>query len=97
MILIRSKILSEVNAVIALYLSICHPFTSDNTADQSIYERLKTRPQNVLDDEADTRIVECAVAGNIEPVVTGDKTMPMLKKYRHISIIPLNEFLGKGK
>ncbi|MDA8105699.1 MAG: putative toxin-antitoxin system toxin component, PIN family [Nitrospiraceae bacterium] len=50
---------------------------------------------NVLDDGSDNRILECAVAGNAEAIVTGDKAMLMLKKYRHIRIITLSEFLRK--
>ncbi len=37
------------------------------------------------------------VAGNAEAIVTGDKAMLMLKKYRHIRIIPLSAFLRKGE
>jgi len=51
-------------------------------------ERLK-----VLDDEADNRILECAVAGDAALVVTGNKAMLMLKKHRDIRIITLSEFL----
>lgn len=52
---------------------------------------------NVLDDESDNRILECAVKGNAEAIITGDKAMLMLKKYRHIRIIPLSEFLRKAE
>ncbi len=38
----------------------------------------------VLDDDPDNRILECALAGNVDAIVTGDKAMLMLKKYRHI-------------
>lgn len=48
----------------------------------------------VLDDESDNRILECAVAGNAEAIVTGDKAMLALKRYRNIKIIPLGEFLA---
>ncbi|NJD55295.1 MAG: putative toxin-antitoxin system toxin component, PIN family [Nitrospirae bacterium] len=51
----------------------------------------------VLDDESDNRILECAVAGNAEAIVTGDKAMLMLKNYRHIRIISLGEFLRQAK
>jgi len=51
-------------------------------------ERLK-----VLEDEADNRILECAVAGKAALVVTGDKAMLMLKKHRDITIMTLSEFL----
>ena len=49
----------------------------------------------VFDDEADNRILECAVAGKAAAVVTGDKAMLMLKKYRNIGIISLGEYLRK--
>ncbi len=48
---------------------------------------------NILDDEPDNRILECAVAGNAAVIVTGDKAMLMLKKHQHIRIITLSEFL----
>jgi len=51
-------------------------------------ERLK-----VLEDEADNRILECAVAGDADLVVTGDKAMLTLKKYQDITIMTLKEFL----
>jgi putative PIN family toxin of toxin-antitoxin system len=51
----------------------------------------------VLDDESDNRILECAVAGNAEAIVTGDKAMLILKKYRHIRIISLGEFLRHAR
>lgn len=51
-------------------------------------ERLK-----VLADEADNRILECAVAGDATLIVTGDKAMLMLKKHLDIKIITLSEFL----
>jgi len=47
----------------------------------------------VLDDEADNRILECAVAGKAEAIVTGDKAMLMLKRYQNIKIIALTGYL----
>ncbi len=35
---------------------------------------------DALDDEADNRILECAVAGAAEAMVTGDKAMLMIKE-----------------
>ena len=56
-----------------------------------------TEKLNVLGDESDNRILECAVAGNAKAIVTGDKAVLMLKSYRHIRLIPLSEFLRKGE
>jgi uncharacterized protein len=47
----------------------------------------------VLDDEADNCILECAVAGKAEAIVTGDKAMLMLKRYQNIKIIALSGYL----
>lgn len=51
----------------------------------------------VLDDKADNRILECAVAGKAEAIVTGDKAMLMLKRYQNIKIITLSGYLGSGE
>jgi putative PIN family toxin of toxin-antitoxin system len=50
----------------------------------------------VLNDESDNRILECAMAGNADAIVTGDKSMLMLKEYRHIRVISLGEFLRQA-
>lgn len=47
----------------------------------------------VLDDEADNRILECAVAGKAEAIVTGDKAMLMLKSFQNIKIMTLGGYL----
>lgn len=52
-----------------------------------------TERVKVLEDEADNRILECAVAGHAALVVTGDKAMLMLKKHQDIKIMTLSDFL----
>jgi predicted nucleic acid-binding protein len=49
----------------------------------------------VLDDEPDNRILECAVTGHADVVVTGDRAMLNLKKYREIRMLSLRQFLDK--
>jgi uncharacterized protein len=49
----------------------------------------------VLGDEPDNRILECAVAGHADIIVTGDRTMLKLKKYRGIRILSLRQFLNE--
>ena len=49
----------------------------------------------IFQDEADNRILECAVAGNAEAIVTGDRAMLAHKKHGAVRIISLREFLGK--
>ena len=47
-----------------------------------------------LKDEADNRILECAVAGKAENIVTGDRAMLNQEHYRQIKIISLKSYLA---
>lgn len=48
----------------------------------------------VLRDEPDNRILECAVAGRADVIVTGDQAMLALGEYKSIRIIALKDFLA---
>jgi len=58
-------------------------------------EMIETRRRKlrVLTDDADNRILECAVAGGAEAIVTGDRAMLKLRKFRAIRILALREYL----
>ena len=47
----------------------------------------------ILDDEPDNRILECAVTGSAEIIVTGDRVMLDLRIYQGIRILSLRRFL----
>ena len=47
----------------------------------------------VLRDEPDNRILECAVTGKADAIVTGDQAMLKLGEYRGIRILSLKDFL----
>ncbi len=47
----------------------------------------------ILKDEPDNRILECALGGKAEVIVTGDKEMLALKEYKGIKIITLKKYL----
>ena len=47
----------------------------------------------ILRDEPDNRILECAVAGRADVIVTGDHAMLALSKYKAVSIVTLKDFL----
>jgi uncharacterized protein len=49
----------------------------------------------ILDDEPDNRILECAVTGHADVIVTGDRAMLNLKKYQEIRILSLRQFLDE--
>ncbi len=48
---------------------------------------------SVLEDEPDNRILECAVFGNADVIVTGDKGMLKLRIYEKTKIISLKAYL----
>lgn len=49
---------------------------------------------NVLRDEADNRILECARTGRADLIVTGDKAMLQLGSYQKTKIISLRRYLA---
>ena len=49
----------------------------------------------VLNDDPDNRILECAVSGNADVIVTGDKELLRLGGYEKTKIISLKEYLGE--
>lgn len=48
---------------------------------------------HVLKDEPDNRVLECAVEGKVDFVVTGDKHILALREYKGITIVNLSDFL----
>ena len=47
----------------------------------------------VLADEPDNRILECAVTGGADAVVTGDKAILALKAFRNVKLLSLHAYL----
>lgn len=47
----------------------------------------------VLADEPDNRILECAVTGGADAIVTGDKTLLKLKTFRKVKLLSLRVYL----
>jgi uncharacterized protein len=54
-----------------------------------------SRRLTVFRDEPDNRILECAVEGKTDVIVTGDKAMLALGEYQGIRLITLAEYLGR--
>ena len=52
------------------------------------------RRLRVVQDEPDNRILECAIAGRAEAIVTGDKALLALKNFRNIPVVTLRTYLG---
>lgn len=51
------------------------------------------RRLRVVDDDPDNRILECAVAGRAECIVTGDRALLALKRYGDIRLSRLSDYL----
>ena len=47
----------------------------------------------VLADEPDNRILECAVTGGADAIVTGDKALLALKNFRKVKLLSLRDYL----
>ena len=47
----------------------------------------------IFKDEPDNRILECAICGEADFLVTGDKEMLQLREYKGVKIISLKEYL----
>ena len=48
---------------------------------------------DVLSDEPDNRILECAIAGGVDVIVTGDRAVLELGDFRGVKIVSLREYL----
>ena len=47
----------------------------------------------VVKDEPDNRVLECALAGHVDAIVTGDQHLLDLREFRGVRIISLREYL----
>lgn len=59
---------------------------------------LAVRPRkrlHVVKDESDNRVLECAVAGRADMIVTGDKNLLALREYRGARIVNLREYVAE--
>ena len=53
------------------------------------------RRLRVVKDDPDNRILECALAGKAQAIVTGDKGLLALKSFEGIPLMTLASYLGK--
>jgi len=49
----------------------------------------------VLEDDADNRVLECAVEGHAEWIISGDHHLLSLKEFRGIPIVRVSDFLSR--
>ena len=53
-----------------------------------------TRKVSIFKDDPDNRVLECALHGKADVLVTGDKEMLRLREYEQIKIMSLKEYVG---
>ena len=53
------------------------------------------RRLRVVKDDLDNRILECAITGRADAIVTGDRALLALGEYRGVRIITLREYLDR--
>ena len=51
------------------------------------------RRLNVVKDEPDNRILECALTGRADAIITGDRALLALGTYRGVRIVSLPDYL----
>jgi putative PIN family toxin of toxin-antitoxin system len=54
------------------------------------------RRLHVAKDEPDNRVLECALAGRAQAIVTGDKALLALKDFEGIPVVTLAAWLGRS-
>lgn len=54
------------------------------------------RRLRVVKDDPDNRILECALAGKAEAIVTGDRALLALREYRGVRVVSLREYLDRA-
>jgi hypothetical protein len=59
-------------------------------------ERIEaSQPGDVRSDKPDHRILECAVSGRADAIVTGEQAMLRRGRFGDVSLIPLRDFLAR--
>ena len=53
-----------------------------------------TQKVSIFKEDPDNRILECAIHGKADVLVTGDKEMLQLREYKGVRIISLKEYIG---
>ena len=51
------------------------------------------RRLRVVKDDPDNRVLECALTGRVEAIVTGDRALLALGDFRGVRLLSLREFL----
>ncbi len=94
-IIISEYILNEVERILKKKIHIPHNIVNQimnylkETCEIMSYKEL---PKRICRDKDDDNIIALAFSNNINLIITGDKDLLVLKKYKHISIISPKEY-----
>jgi putative PIN family toxin of toxin-antitoxin system len=94
-LLISKEIIDEILTVLASKFSKDREFLSRTALFLADIARVvkPSRKINVLKDVADDKIIECAIAGKADFIVTGDKEMLKYRGFEGIKIISFREYI----
>ncbi len=94
-LIISKEIIDEVLSVLSLKFSRDREALSQIAVYLSEIAELvrPTERIRIFKDEPDNRIIECALQGKADVVVTGDKEMLKIEQFRETRIISLKEYL----
>lgn len=97
-LLISKPIFDEVLSVLAKKFNLDREAISHTAIflDDISHQVRPTKKLAVLQDEPDNRVLECALAGQAEAIVTGDKAMLSLGVYQGIKIISLRRYIKRA-
>ena len=95
-LVISKEIISEVLSVLSLKFSRDREGLSHVAVILSELGELAkpTQKISIFKDDPDNRILECAIHGKADAIITGDKEMLRLREYSGIKIISLKEYIG---
>jgi putative PIN family toxin of toxin-antitoxin system len=95
-LVISKEIISEVLSVLSLKFSRDREGLSHVAVILSELGELAkpTQKISIFKDDPDNRILECALHGKADAIITGDKEMLRLREYSGIKIISLKEYIG---
>ena len=62
--------------------------------DHSVKIICKNKPENISRDKDDNKILQCGFEGNVDFIITGDKDLLVLEKYKNIQITNAKDYLN---
>jgi putative PIN family toxin of toxin-antitoxin system len=97
---VSQAIIDEMADVLARKFKMSEDFIAEAKAIVAEAARVVTpavKLEVVKDDPDDDKILECAVSGGSDYIVTGDKDLLRLKQYDSIRILKVADFLARGR